>query len=238
MALLRPHYIHPIAAGSRLSWPWDDWNVKQAYEPGDAALAARLQPLTRRAQLAMGVAIGEWIVFTLEALGPDPRPKQYLEAAWLGTVHFACCPYVEFVDREWSGPVRGPLHLTMALINDALHFEGASPSENAAWLSTLAQLVVPPDAPYIAWRDAVLNRLERWFPASPEADDDFAYDWQSVEPLVPRECFDPTAPFDPSMSEDLIRRALTDIGAAPHLYASTPEQRERAGVVLPLPNAR
>lgn len=233
MPLNRPHYIHPIAAGSRIPWPWDDWNVRQAYMPEDALLAARLQPLARRAQLAMGVAIGEWIVFTLEALDSDVRPRQYLQAAWAGTVHFACCPYREFVDREWSGPVRGPLHLTMALINDTLHFEDAAPAENAGWLSTLAQLVVPEGSPYMAWRDAALNRLERLFPALPE-DDDFEYDWQAAEPLVPRECFDPTAPFDPSMSAGLVRRALADIDDDTNPYASTPAQRERAGVVLPL----
>ncbi len=233
VTLLRPHYIEPIPAGSRIPWAWDDWEVEASYEPGDAVVNERLQGLQRRAQLAMCVAIAEWIAFSLEALDADPRPQQYLEAAWLGTVHFACCPYMEWEDEEWSGPVRGPLHVMMAQVNDALHFEGADPAENAAWLSTLAQHIVPVSASFTIWRDAVLHRLERWYPGIEKADDDFDDDWQALEPLVPRECFDPTAAFEPAMSIDLFRRRLAAADPNANPYLSTPEERAEAAVVLP-----
>ncbi|WBU38643.1 hypothetical protein [Homoserinibacter sp. YIM 151385] len=234
MTLYRPAHVRPIAAGSPVSWHWEDRDPVAAYEPGDEVVASRLGPLARRAQLALGVAIGEWIVFTLDELDSDTWLRDYLEAAWLGTVHFSCCPYMEFADEEWTGPVRGPLHLTMMLLNDALHFEGAEPAENAAWLSTLAQLIVPRDAGYLAWRDAVLDRLERSFPAVPEDEEDVEFDWQAAEPLVPRECFDLSTPFDAADSAELVRRRFAEVDWEANAFMSTPEERQEAGVVVPV----
>ena len=230
MNLVRPSYIDADLAAAPITHSWDDSNVRSAYRPGDPNLIARLEPLSTRAQLALTVAVAEWIVTRLSGADPDPVPAQYLQAAWAGTVHQAFCPYIEFNDNEWRGPVRGPLHVVMALYNDALHFEDADQEENAAWICQLAELVLPSTDSFHAWLDAVISRLEEWFPAPDEDEFDFAYDWQAEEPFCPRECFDPAFTFDPADAPGLITAFLATIEDHNNPFMRAPSQLQDAGI--------
>ncbi|GJH29932.1 hypothetical protein [Caballeronia novacaledonica] len=230
MTLACPPYFDATLRQLAVLYPWDDWDVKRAYRPADPAVHATLTPLPRRAQIGMTIAIGEWIVCRLDKVDPDSDPKDYIEAAWCGNIHTVYCPYVEFDDDDWRGPVRRPLQLVMAIINDAFYFEGVDPAENAAWMFRLAEHVLPRTDSLVAWRDAVVPRLARYFPTPVVDEFDFSYDWQESEPLVPREWFNPA--FDaPSWDADVLaRRFLAGVDFLDNPFARTPDEIRAAGL--------
>jgi hypothetical protein len=234
MALSKPDYIVAAnVADTEANYPWDEWNVREAYSPPDDELIDRYDGLTHRAQVAMTIATAEWIVFRFEALSDDPMPLNYLEAAWAANIDTAHGVYIETDDDEWRGPIRGPLNMAITIVADALFCADQTDdtAENPAWMSKLAERVLPPRslAAFRTWRATCLQRLETYYtePDEEENEDDFG-DLFSEEdaggPPVPREIFDPSFEFRPDMVATLVDRFLADLDPRANEFLQTPEE--------------
>ena len=78
-----PEYIERSKIqDNNVLYKWDDWNWEQAEEPIDDVLSARLEGISARANIAFTISGLEWITFRFSKLFNDPKPFQFIEAAW------------------------------------------------------------------------------------------------------------------------------------------------------------
>src|SRR5262245_117685 len=147
MALIFPSYITrvPNITSREIRFPWDDWNVQDAYLPPDPELLERLAKLSRSAQTGLAIATAEWLGYRLNSVEDDPNPPDFLEACWAASIDRAYMEYVETDDSVWRGPLRSPMNLAMMILLDLLFVY--DPSETVvphpAWLSNIVELVLP-----------------------------------------------------------------------------------------------
>jgi hypothetical protein len=234
-----PQYILTAnIASNSARYTWDEWDVRGHFMFEDPAQLARFGALTNKANTALAIAIGEWICERFRPLDADPRPLQFLEAAWAGNVRIAYCHYTHTVDDEWRGPVRAPLALTITIVNDALFglSENAEVSVRVCWMYNLALHVLPQSDAFKAWLEACVIRLEHEHarvsepkPPLDEATELFAVvPWQGQ--VVPREAFDPAFPYERAAAPGLIDRFLSSLRASENPYLRS---QEEAGALDP-----
>lgn len=205
-----------------LRYTWDDINYSAAYEPLDEALLERLGRISQRALVAFSIACAEWIVYRLGAVVDDPTPPEYLEAAWAGVVDAAYTLYFEPDLSEWEGPARGPIAAAMMLVVDALvrMEDDDHPEYNAASLSGLAEHLLSDPAPFRAWREQVLARLQEHHPLDSK---------DTRGSLVAREELDPGFDFRPELTPALISRFLQGLDYKKNAFLRMPEQMSKIG---------
>ena len=220
----KPRYIlEANIADIHLSYCWDEWEVDKSYKPANLDLTSRMANLSHRANVAMCIAIAEWVVWRFEKLSDDPTPLLYLEAAWAGNVHNAYVRYIETADDDWRGIVRGPMNIALSIVIDLLWgCEDTTPGENVAWMSNLAELVLPDTHAYRQWREACIQRLEENFPRTDDDTDDLFLDEPNLGAWVPRELFDPNLPFEVSMTRSLIRRFIQGLDYRKNNFLNSP----------------
>lgn len=220
-----PHIANANIAGAPLRYRWDEWSVTSAYQPADPALTARMATLSHRANVAMCTAMAEWVVWRFERLSTDTAPYEFLEAAWAAGVHTAYTRYVEFRDDDWRGVVRGPMRMSMEILVDLIWgLADTTPGENAAWMSNLAELVLPAPRPFQEWREACIGRLERFHPRPAPPGKIVFSDEIDIGSWVPRELFDLTVPFDPALTRSRIASFVATLDPRRNRYLHTPDE--------------
>jgi hypothetical protein len=230
--LQRPHYISADISRPEIRYPWDEWDVSSAYKPADPELLVRLSQLTHRAQVGLTIATTEWITWRFETLANEPLPDEYLEGAWAGNVDLSYVRYIETIDDEWRGPIRGPLNVALMIVIDSLYLaeQSANTAENPCWAYNLASLVLPRTTEFQMWHTAVVTRLETYYKAVPEdarplfSDQDYSFD-----PPVSRETFDPAHAFAYDMVPSEVDRYLRSLDYEHNRFLRTPEELSRMG---------
>ncbi|NJK32784.1 MAG: hypothetical protein HC927_10450 [Deltaproteobacteria bacterium] len=227
-----PHIVAAQAlaelASVDLRYAWDDWNVHPYFRPGDAEVRERALGLSHRARIALTIAIAEWVVHRFDRVSADQLCHDYLEALWAWNIDWRYAIPFRPDDREWQGPIRGPLELALVIANDAFETsEEQGASEAApAWMSQLARHLLPDPAPFLSWRDAVIARLEQHHPWEYDEDDFFLeHDFRGAR--VPREIFDLSRAYDPSEAERLLAAFVRRLIGNPN-----PFLRDRAELEL------
>jgi len=239
--LMVPKHIHEAGITTRvLLYPWDEWNVRSHYMFEDADQFTRLDGLTDKANTALAIATGEWICERFKTLDDDPRPLQFLEAAWAAVVHSAYCEFTVTDDDEWRGPVRAPLALTISIINDALFCLNDNPdlAFRSCWMFNLAKHVLPDTTIFEEWFEACVKRLEAFHDVardvSEEEEDLFAeYPWQGSS--IPREAFEPDFSYQPDLAPQLLDRFLKALRPDQNPYLRTAQEIEDLGGVGQIP---
>jgi len=210
MAMRIPAYLSGAnVVSNEARYGWDEWHVNDYFLAIDEEQFARLDTLSDAANLALAIGTGEWICHRFSALSHDPVPWDYLEAAWAAIVHPFYCEYVETIDDQWRGPIRGPLSLTISIVNDGIHCRETDPHEatRSCWMYNLATHVLPETDAFEAWLEACITRLEQTHPKDREQEDI----WGDGPPFgrpVPREALDPERPYDPETAPELLDRFL------------------------------
>lgn len=200
-----PHIVAAKLDSVELRYEWNDWDVQPYFQPGDAQLRERALGLSHRARIALTIAIAEWIVHRFDRVSEDRLCHDYLEALWAWNIDWRHAIRFRPIDREWQGPIRGPLELVIIIANDAFESceEQASSEAAPAWMSQLAVHVLPDAAPFLAWRERVVERLERHHPWEYDEHDYFLeHDFRGAP--VPRELFDLERDYDPEQAELLL----------------------------------
>ena len=219
MLLKKPAHIAQAAISTpELHYEWDEADLGKIFnKEGNDAFFDRINTISYRANTALAVAIAEWIVWRYETLSDDEIPYQFLEAGWAAVVDNRYNSLVEpNHDNEWQGPIRGPMSLAFMLIKEAIAVEERElelvPILN---MTELAEHILPDCTAYLAWRDSVLDRLEKLYPLDSE---------ETRGDVVPREVFDLSIGFDPDMCEILINQFLRKLDPSDNPILNTPEE--------------
>jgi hypothetical protein len=233
-----PGYIH--AAGivdDVLRYAWDEWNIRSHWDLVEDALFVRLDALGNRAVTGLALATGQWVVHRYSALCSDPRPGQFLEAAWAGNIHLGYCEYTEQTTDEWRGVIRGPLNIVVLIANDALFCLHDDPhaATRACWMRALARHVLPDTAAFEAWFEACLARLEQHYPkAEALAREGLFVPYPGMGPPVPVEAFDPSRAWDPAQAPQLLDQFLQRLDPAANPFLRPAAELVGAeGIVTP-----
>lgn len=200
-------------AADHARYPWDEWKVREYYTDVDERMFDRLDRLSSRATIGLSIACAEWICHRLSKLDSDPAPLQFLEAAWAGVVSSAYCVYTETNDDDWRGPVRGPLNMTIAIVNDALFCLSEDPhgATRACWMYNLAKHVLPDTDAFERWFETIVKRLEKYCPKPPEDEEDMFVEIAGMGDPIPRDLFDPDLPPDSYRRVGAIDRYLNSL---------------------------
>jgi len=218
-----PEYLaHSGVQDRALRYTWDDINPSAAYEPLDDALLDRLSRISQRANVAFAIACAEWVVHRLGAVAQDSTPSEYLEAAWAGIVDAAYTLYYEPDLSEWEGPARMPLAVAMILVADCLvrMEDDDHPEFNSASLAGLAEHLLADAAPFRAWRETILTRLELLYPLESK---------DTRGSIVPREALDPDYDFRPEEAPKLITKFLQGLDFKRNAFLRTPQMMQKIG---------
>ncbi len=231
MTVRRPYIDKAGIRTPQLRFVWDEWNVKSTYQPARAEEVARLQTLSKRANCALTIAVGEWILARFEGMDADPDPAMFLEAAWAANVDNRYAHEIEIVDNEWRGPVRGPISMALTFVIDALFAEEAGPnsSMNPAWAACFARHVLPRSDAFDTWLEVCLERLEAFYPAPPEDNADWFEPELNYGPPPPVEVFNPDVPFDTTQADGLIDRYLRSLAPTTNEFLATPSEMADLG---------
>jgi|ERR1017187_4225868 hypothetical protein len=224
MALHVPAYIQSAqVATNTIRYPWDEWRVKDYFMEVDDDQFDRLDRLSDAANLALAIGCGEWISYRFAPVSDDPDPSAYIEAAWAAIIHPAYCLEIETDDDEWRGPVRGPLNMTVTILNDGIHQRETDPHEatRACWMYNLASHVLPSADEFSKWFEASVLRLEQYHPWIEDNDI-----WEEGPPFgipVPRESLDPSFPYDPKKGSELLDLFLRSLAPSQNPFLIDPE---------------
>jgi len=217
MAYQPPAYVRVVdSRDPHLAFEWDDWSDEE--EALEKDFYARLKGISHRACAAFGIATAEWILYRFSALEPTPVLGDFIESAWAQEIalQYGHAWHEIADDDAWVGPVRGPIHNVLMWISDAIAdaIEGANPMLFTSWAASLAQIVLPDPAPYLAWREKVMARLEALYPREP---------LDSLGDVVPREALDPLFEFRSEDTEPLVNHFLSRLDPGGNVYLAPPE---------------
>jgi len=217
MTLKSPTFV-PIAAISSLqiAHRWDDYDPYPLLPDPCLDTEDRLSKLSDRAIVAFAIGCAEWVVYRFSELSDDPRPLQFVEACWAAEMSEVYATPDESEDEEWEGPIRGPIDLAlMTVLNTFYAFEDDNAEDDAAFAELVALHVLPDTTSFLAWRDAVLDRLRATFPR------------KKRKPLgdpVPREMLDPTLSFDDGQRVELVKAFLTRLPKTSNPFLARTEE--------------
>jgi len=218
MSLTTPRYVEQAGvADPELHYEWDDWKLQEMFDTEDDSFRKRMTGVSYRATLAFTIATGEWIVHRYDRISSDPEPLLHMEAMWAGVVDSRYVKYWEPPDEYWLGPVRGALRLAIIFTLEAMVDADACADValSADRASIIAQRVLTNPAPYLAWREQTVLRLEALYP----------YDKRDpMGDVVPREALDPDVDFRPETTERLVQHYLRNLDPARNRFLATPAE--------------
>ena len=225
MALEPAPYI-PVSLiqSAPVKYVWDDEDPYRLVKAEQSVLD-RLQPLTEHAKIAFAAGCAEWVRLRFGRLFADPVADDYIEANWVMLIDRWACQVWQLKDPlDWLGPIRGPIMLAMVCMTNA--WVGADEGGGdypAALASAVARYVLPPAAPFAAWQDKALARLNRLYPANNDED-------VVLGPPVVREALDPAVPLTLENQPVFVRTFLANLrlGHNPFIV-QVPRPPEAAG---------
>lgn len=204
MTLLFDQYLALASGKAEMGFAWDEWRIHEDYADSETGFEERLELLSDAANLALTIALGEWIATGLRSYDdPDRTVAHYVQSAWAAfSVRFHPT-YFETDDEEWRGPWRGILNMTLIVVNDAVFCRDEDPdvADRANQLLFYCQKLFPGLPVFDDWLKECLDRLESAFPYregdSPMID-------LPAHPVIPREAFGPgiVRPADPAAMID------------------------------------
>jgi len=197
-----------MPAGNPVDYAWNEWEVQSYFNWADNAELARLSLLTGRANIALAIAICEWIEARFVPHGLDKRLSQYIDAGWAALIDRDYSEWIELEFPAWAGPVREPQLIAMGIINEAYYESDDNPEMawRACYALNLARYVLPETADFEEWFAVIRTRLEAshsWQAEGGRKDDIFATEMDQGGPVA-REVFDPDHAYDPSDARKLL----------------------------------
>jgi hypothetical protein len=186
----------------------------------DDDLLRRQEGLSDRANLALAAACAEWLVHRYDGLSHDPTPHRFLQAMWAAVVDTRYVRPWEPEPEAWSGPVRGPLLVTMQYGQEAIREIAvqSGPDMAVLYLSGLAQIVLPNYASFLAWRNGTLTHLRALFPFDPN---------DAMGDVVPQKALDLRRPFSSQAIEPLVQSFLKNLDPSGNEFLHRPDEMER-----------
>ena len=192
------------------SFEWDEWNFQGYFYYCVTEELKKYQKLTPNANLALMLAICEWVEHKFSGLSDDPVPLEYIAAGWGAILDPDNSRWFQIVDDEWMGPIRAPLMAVIGIVNEAFYESGDNPDKayRTCYALNLARHVLPNGSRFPSWLSGAEDRLFSHHLAAddPEMQDDLFEDDFPRGRIVPRDLFDLSSEYIPEgAGEQLIR---------------------------------
>lgn len=203
-------YLAEATNQAASDFAWDEWRIHEDYAESSTGFEERLELLSDAANLALTIALGEWIVTGLRPYDDADRTvSQYVQSAWAAFSRRFRPVYFETDDDDWRGPWRGMLNMTLIIVNDAVFCrdEDADVADRANNLLFYCRKLYPNLSAFDTWLQESLVRLEQLYPYR---DGDGPMIDLPATPTVPREIFGPGT-FPSADAEGLIDAYLDRI---------------------------
>ena len=224
MALEVPPYI-PVddIAVEDIQYEWSEWDPYEPIGMPSEDVENRLENVSNFGITAFALGCAEWVVYRLSRLSADATPLQFIEACWVTLMGFDEALPPESDEDDWQGPVRAAIDLSlMTVLNTVYLAEEAAPTNHGALAAKIATHVLVDPAPFLAWQDRVLERLEKYCARDENRPDGLP---------VPREILDPGVDLETADRNALIGAFVegVDFQANPFLAdMDRPEEEEDA----------
>lgn len=182
-----------------LEFAWDEWAVPDAYQNYSTGYEDIFDSLSDAANLALAIALGEWLVSALREYDKDHEAKDAVWACWavFSETHFPI--YSESDDDEWEGPHREMLAMVFTMLNDAIFclHESTVVGMRTDWLLMYCQMVFRKEPLFLEWLDHAVAALQN---VQPDRSSNYEFgviDPRLVyQPPVSRRFFDLDRPYD------------------------------------------
>lgn len=152
-----------------LDFPWDEWRIIDAYGLYTTDYEDRLDALSDAANLALAIALGEWVVAGLGNFDPAQEARDAVQACWatFSETHFPV--YWESDDDEWMGPHRQMLAMTFTMLNDAIFclHESTVVGMRTDWILMYCQMLYKEQPVFVEWLDRSIAALAQVRPDTP-----------------------------------------------------------------------
>ncbi|MCX7888214.1 MAG: hypothetical protein N2422_00605 [Rhodobacteraceae bacterium] len=206
--------ILTLPVDAPVDYEWNDWDALAYFDYADTDLFARLERLTGKANIALALAVCEWILRRFAGIEPLEDASEYVEAGWAALLDPEYSGWIELDYEDNPGPVLRPQVIVMGIVNDAFYENDDDPE--MAWRPcyavNLARYVLPDGTAFEDWLESGISRLERFHTWEIEGhgDDLFAEEIYQGRPVA-REIFDATFPYRPEEAEMLLHRLIGQI---------------------------
>jgi hypothetical protein len=207
--------LQRLEASHPLDYVWNDWDQQSYFNYANDADLGRLTRLTGRANIALALAVCEWIEARYRPHGLDPELSDYIDAGWAALISSSYSSWVRLEFENWRGALRGPQLIAIGIINEAYYESDDNPEMawRACYALNLARHVLPPGSRFEPWLAGSLDRLETfhsWAVEGRGEEDIFATEVYQGQ-LVGRELFDPARPYDPQSASSQLADLLARI---------------------------
>jgi hypothetical protein len=227
-----PSYILAASVqATAIRYTWDDWNVRSAEQPLDIELIRVLETLPLRTTVAYAIGSAEWLVYRFLPLVQDNAPWAFLEASWAMMIddHYTnygdATGWAEYSQHDWAGAIKGPVKSALLAVESGLEELAWHAPEHppnylkymarlAGQINALTQHVLPDATAYRQWSGQVIERLKAVYRLI-EGDE--------IGDVVPPQAVDPSFPFKPERTEELVNVYLKGLDYTKNPFLSSPD---------------
>jgi len=223
--LKAPSYIAESGVcGSPLKYSWkpdQDVRIRDTYSKNieQIVLKTALRP-----SLAIGIAVGEWMIWRLEGVSPYKRAGKYVEALWARTVDelYLKVDHLE-PEKDVGDPAVGPLlalehTLYLMLVNTT--YDEPDRGKSVAQLAALVRYTLTDTSQFDSWLKRILQLLNKTFALDSE---------NPGGPILPRAFLDPNHAIDLEKAPRLLDEQLQSIDPKGNPFLASPQQMRDAG---------
>ena len=229
MVMNKPgHIVRAGIAGAKITYQWSEKDTDSIFERENPKLEDALNKTHFKGNMAIGVAVAEWVLWRLDGHVDLKDAWNRIEAAWASVIDPLYTKEVGDLNGEGRGVKEGPINSALDELNETYFmYQKSDPNiaENAVILILIARHVCPEKKIFDSWLSETLRRLSNQFPMDLTYYDESSdtYD-NSYEKPVPREFFDPQLDFVESDSIKLLNNYLKGLNPADNPYLSKSEE--------------
>ncbi len=188
MKLLFDQYLVQAGKLAKLDFAWDEWKIHDDYANAKTGFEQRLEEISDGGNIALGIALAEWIVAALREYDREKLVLHYIQSAWAAFSLKHSPTYFETDDDDWRGPFRGMLNMTLIILNDAIYCRDEDPdvADRTNQILFYALKLFSNSADFIDWLEVCVVRLESNNPLKEPRTEIFGLPFN---PPIPRETF-------------------------------------------------
>lgn len=223
------------------------WNDKLAekFEFGEeenVRLIEAVQKSSYKGQLAMGVALAEWLLWRFEGAADLATARQAVDACWAAVIHPAYAKPLGFepdnIPRlSQIREVDGPLRIGLSVLRETRGRYAKGKPQLAASVMKLALLdqhVIPAKKEFEAWLTSMLERTAKALPGGPppeseDEDADPAYNPGAGTPITREFFFDPEFKLTRDSNRAALSAFLASLDPKSNPFLRTPEELRQEG---------
>lgn len=208
-----PNYIPSSALQETpLSHAWDDWDPYPLIGKSNKDTEQLLSHLSNYGKFIFSLGCAEWVVARFHKYLENKLPWQYIDACWAFELTSDFMLPIELDDREWEGPILGPICLSLTtVVNTRYGFDEDNAEIDSAFAEKVALHVIPDNRLFIAWRNFILERMATICLMDNENPDG---------KRLPREVLDPSSNIDLKQSPLLLLKAKKDLDIEKNPYVN------------------